>query len=84
MTTTMKALVAVMLLGSAVSLAPTAASAQPDPERSRGEEACGSDARRWCRKVLDQGDMAVLSCLQSHEKKLKKTCRKMLQDNGQL
>ncbi|MBN8919625.1 MAG: hypothetical protein J0H62_02775 [Rhizobiales bacterium] len=61
------------------------ASAQPmQPQRDRGEEACGRDARKMCRKVLNQGDMVVLSCLQQNAAKLSNSCKKMLRDNGQL
>ncbi len=74
----------ILILGALVTMVPTMSVAQPDPQRQRGEEACGGDARRFCRKVLDQGDMTVLQCLQTNEKKLSKSCRKMLEDNGQL
>ena len=73
-----------LILGILICLVPSASFAQPDPKRERGEEACGSDARRFCRKVIDQGDSVVLSCLQENQSKLSKACRKMLEDNGQL
>jgi Cysteine rich repeat len=80
----MKMLKRALILGMLISLAPSLSFAQPDPVRQRGEEACGGDARRFCRKVLDQGDGVVLNCLQTNQKKLSSACRKMLEDNGQL
>jgi hypothetical protein len=32
---------------------------------------------------LDQGDFAVLACLQQHREKLSAPCRKVLTDHGQ-
>jgi hypothetical protein len=60
-----------------VLLFATAASAQ-----QRTDPGCGRDASRFCRAVLDQGDMVVLACLQQHRAKLSKTCAKVLADNG--
>lgn len=74
----------VLILGALINLVPSVGFAQPDPSRQRGEEACGSDARRFCRRVLDQGEMAVLQCLQTNQKNLSAACRKVLKDNGQL
>jgi hypothetical protein len=61
-----------------VLLFATAASAQ----EMRNDQGCGRDASRFCRAVLDQGDMAVLACLQQHRAKLSKICSKTLADNG--
>jgi hypothetical protein len=55
-----------------------------DPVRARGRAACGGDSRRMCRSAVEQGDMAVLGCLQNNEKKLSAACRKFLKDQGQL
>ena len=81
-----------IIAGGLVGLAQTVSVAQPigngmtpaDSSRSRGERACSGDARRLCRAVLDQGDMTVLSCLQTNEKKLGSSCRKFLREQGQL
>lgn len=72
-----------LILGVLVSLVPSLSFAQGD-SRDRGEKACGGDARRLCRKVLGDGDGAVLNCLQTNEKRLSAACRKMLEENGQL
>ena len=71
-----------LILGVLLSLLPLSF-AQGD-NRDEGDKACGSDARRHCKKVLDQGDSAVLACLQANEKKLSKPCHKFLVEQGQL
>jgi hypothetical protein len=47
----------------------------PDP-------GCGRDASRFCRPVLDQGDMAILACLQQNRARLSRICAKALADAG--
>ncbi len=72
-----------LIAGMLISLVPSLSFAQGG-SRDANEKACGGDARRLCRKVLDQGDSAVLSCLQAHERSLSRACRKVLEDAGQL
>jgi hypothetical protein len=38
------------------------------------QKACSGDARRHCRAMLDQGDMAVLACLRQQQRKLTRKC----------
>jgi hypothetical protein len=63
-------------------MAPVTAQAQmsgtPDEEK-----ACKGDAHRHCRAVLDQGDMAVLACLQRQHDKLSHACKAVLRKHGQ-
>jgi len=73
----------VLILTVLMSLAPSLSFAQGDT-RERGEKACGNDAKRLCRKVLQDGDGVVLNCLQSSADKLSKACRKFLEEQGQL
>jgi hypothetical protein len=47
------------------------------------EKACKGDAHRHCRAVLDQGDMAVLACLQRQHDKLSRACKAVLRKHGQ-
>jgi hypothetical protein len=47
------------------------------------QRACASNVQRYCRPVLDQGDFAVLACLQQHREELTATCKKVLADHGQ-
>jgi hypothetical protein len=44
--------------------------------------ACRSDVRRYCRSA-GEDTMAVLSCLQSHRAQLNRSCRTVLERNGQ-
>lgn len=55
-----------------------------DDVRARGDRACKSDVTRLCRKVMDQSDGVVLACLQQNARKLGATCRRFLQEQGQL
>jgi hypothetical protein len=74
-----KSVLALVLLSLSVS---TAAVAQ---ERGTAEEqkACSRDVQRFCRPVIDQGDLIVLSCLQQNRPKISKACDKVLKDHGQ-
>jgi hypothetical protein len=58
--------------------------AQQGGVREQGDRACGKDAQRLCRNVLNQGDTAVLQCFQSNKNKLSPPCAKFLRDVGQL
>lgn len=75
------------VLAIALALASaTVASAQPQmPNRGSqsDQERCQKDAVKFCRKVLDQGDFAVLACLQQNRQKISQTCRSLLEENGQ-
>ena len=70
-----------LLIMSTALLAASAALAQ---DRAQGESACGRDSSRLCKKVINDGDMAVLSCLKENRARLRPVCVKYLQDNGQL
>jgi hypothetical protein len=74
-----KPFLALVLLSLAVS---TGAVAQ---ERGTPDEqkACARDVQRYCRPVIDQGDLTVLSCLQQHRPKISAACDKVLKDHGQ-
>ena len=52
--------------------------------RQQEENACGRDATRLCKPVLNDGDMAVLACLRMHRDKLRPACIRLLQEKGQL
>jgi hypothetical protein len=57
----------------------SAASAQ----RQQGQDACARDVSRHCRAVMNDGDSAVLACLQQNRARLSRACAKVLTDNGQ-
>ena len=56
--------------------AASAQSGRPDP-------GCARDVSRFCRALMDQGDMVILGCLKQHRARLSKTCEKVLTDHGQ-
>ncbi len=56
----------------------SAASAQ-----QQGHDACARDVSRFCRAYINDGDQAVLACLQQNRARLSKACAKVLTDHGQ-
>ena len=67
-----------------VSVAALAAGAAVAQDRKQGESACGRDSSRLCKKVINDGDFAVLGCLKENRARLRPVCVKFLQDHGQL
>jgi hypothetical protein len=63
--------------------APSSGYAQDDV-RVQGAKACGPDANRLCKHVLEQGDMVMLKCFQNRRTKLSPSCRAFLTKVGQL
>jgi cysteine rich repeat protein len=57
-------------------VAASAASAQQE------HDACSRDASRFCRSQLNEGDQAVLACLQQHRNRLSRACAKVLTEHG--
>jgi hypothetical protein len=55
-----------------------------DDVRERGKRACGNDVSRLCKKIVDQGDFAILGCLQQNASRIGASCRRFLQEQGQL
>jgi hypothetical protein len=47
------------------------------------QEACTRDVTRFCRKLMDQGDFVILSCLQQNREKISKACQRVLASHGQ-
>ena len=74
-------LIARVLIVSAAVLVAGPAFAQ---DRAQSESACGRDASRVCKKVINDGDMAILGCLKENRAKLRPACVKHLQEKGQL
>ena len=54
-----------------------------DNVRAEGAKACGPDATRLCKHVLEQGDMVMLKCFQNRAAKLAPSCRAFLTKVGQ-
>jgi hypothetical protein len=72
-----------LILAFLLASVPALSFAQEDV-RARGDRACKNDASRLCRKVFEQGDGAILACLQENARRLGGSCRKFLQEQGQL
>jgi Cysteine rich repeat. len=70
--------VALILLSVPVS---TSALAHSGTEQD--EKACAPDVKRFCRKLVDQGDFTVLACLKENRPKLSTACRQVLVSHGQ-
>jgi hypothetical protein len=70
-----------MLIVSAAVFAAGTALAQ---DRAQSESACGRDASRVCKKVINDGDSAILNCLKENRSRLRPVCVKHLQQHGQL
>jgi hypothetical protein len=47
------------------------------------QKACARDVQRFCRPVIDQGDLTILSCLQQNRPKISTACDQVLKDHGQ-
>lgn len=47
------------------------------------DAACARDVARYCRAVMNDDDLVILSCLKQNRVKLSKACAKVLTDNGQ-
>ena len=75
---TLKKVLLLSLIAGAVA---TNAFAQ-DNTRASQERACGRDVSRFCKAVMDAGDMVILSCLQQNRTKISAGCQKVLKDNG--
>jgi hypothetical protein len=73
-----KLLVALFLLSVPVSIGAFAHSGTDQEEK-----ACAPDVRRFCRKVMDQGDFTILACLKENRPKLSPACRYVLVSHGQ-
>jgi hypothetical protein len=47
------------------------------------EKACAPDVLRFCRKLIDRGDLTILMCLKENRPKLSAACRDVLVSHGQ-
>lgn len=74
-----KFLLALTLLSASFS---TAAVAQGSgtPEE---QKACTRDVQKFCREVIDQGDLTILACLKENRSKISAACQQVLKNNNQ-
>jgi hypothetical protein len=52
-------------------------------QQQPGHDACARDVTRHCRAVMNNGDNAVLACLQQNRARISKACNQVLVDHGQ-
>ncbi|PZA09692.1 hypothetical protein DNX69_22610 [Rhodopseudomonas palustris] len=77
-----KTLVALALL--LVSMSSGAYAQQPQRSGTEAEQkACSRDVSRFCRSVMEQSDLVILSCLQQNRPKISKACNQVLVSHGQ-
>jgi cysteine rich repeat protein len=72
----------------ALTLLSLAASTEAFAQGQRGgtpeeQKACTRDVQRFCRPVIDQGDLVILSCLQQNRAKITPACDQVLKSHGQ-
>jgi hypothetical protein len=75
-----KFLFALALLSVSIS---TGAIAQQRGGTAQEQAACSRDVQRFCRPVIDQGDLTILACLQQNRPKITKACDQVLKSHGQ-
>jgi hypothetical protein len=76
-----KSLLAITLFSIAVSS--NVAFAQQRSGTADEQKACTRDVQKFCRPVIDQGDLTILACLKEHRAKISKACDQVLKNNGQ-
>jgi hypothetical protein len=62
---------------------PAVAGALAHSGTEQEEKACAPDVHRFCRKLIDQGDLTILGCLKDNRPKLSPACRYVLVSHGQ-
>jgi len=65
------------------SLLATSALAQQRSGTPDEQKACSRDVQRFCRSLMDQGDLTILACLQQNRPKLTSACNQVLKNHGQ-
>ena len=76
------------VLALALVSSATAAFAQQaiQPQRSgtpQEQAACNRDVQRHCRSIINQGDFAILACLQQNRARISTACNQVLKNHGQ-
>jgi hypothetical protein len=67
----------------ALTLLSVSTSALGHSGTEQDEIACTRDVQRFCRKLMDQGDLTILACLKENRAKLSVACRTVLVSHGQ-
>lgn len=73
------------LIPAMLVMTATGAFAQQPARSGTAQEqaACSRDVQKFCRKIMDQGDLVILSCLQQNRPKISKPCNAVLVSHGQ-
>jgi hypothetical protein len=75
-----RVMVRTILIFALLMAIPTATFAQ-DPRRGgtgEQQQACTKDVSRYCRKVMESDDAAILNCLKQNRSRISKTCLRSL------
>jgi hypothetical protein len=62
---------------------PTSTGALAHSGTDQEQQACTRDVQHFCRKLMDQGDFPILTCLKENRAKLSRACRDVLVSHGQ-
>ena len=62
---------------------PISAGALAHSGSEQEQQACTRDVQRFCRKLMDQGDLVILACLKENRQKLSSACNDVLVSHGQ-
>jgi len=62
---------------------PISAGALAHSGSEQEQQACTRDVQRFCRKLMDQGDLIILACLKENRHKLSSACNDVLVSHGQ-
>lgn len=65
------------------ALASVAVGAPASAQQQPGHDACARDVARHCRKVMNDGDQAVLACLKQNRSRISRGCEKVMAEHGQ-
>jgi hypothetical protein len=71
-----------IIIAATLVVTTTTAFAAAAPALGQWPRQCRSDISRICRDVMREEDRTVLTCLQENDKKLRSSCRKLLQSYG--
>ena len=76
-----KSLLAITLLS--ITFSSNTAFAQQRSGTAEEQKACTRDVQKFCRPVIDQGDLTILACLKENRSKISAACNQVLKNNGQ-
>ena len=75
-----------LMVLSLLSITATSAAFAAEGQHSGTDEeqkACARDVTKFCRPLMDQGDLVILGCLKDNRPKISKACNDVLVSHGQ-